>query len=186
MCITEEKIALIAAGNTSAFKELYELLFPSLAAFSYKLVQNKEEASDIVQEALIAYWNKRTEFQHLDNIKAFLYAIIKNAGLNYLRSKNVHARYIQRNKDHSDTLIKNLLIEEETVSIIHSALEYLPPKTKEIVLLSLEGNKNAEIAEQLRISVNTVKTLKRRAYQKLRVHLKKHLFVLMLLYLLLF
>ncbi len=186
MCITDEKIALIVDGNTAAFKELYDFLFPSLAAFSYRLVQDKEEASDIVQEALIAYWNRRAEFRKLDNIKAFLYTVIKHLGLNYLRSKKVHLKYIQRNENKSESYIKNLIIEEETLSIIASALENLPPKTKDIVLLSLEGVKNSEIAERCNISVNTVKTLKLRAYKKLRIHLRNHVFVWLLLYILLF
>ena len=101
MHVTDKKIRLIAKGSTETFKELYDNLFPSLASFSVQLVKDTDEASDIVQEALLVYWNKRNEFEKLDSVKAFLYAVVKNLGLNYLRSKKVHAKhrdYIKNNK----------------------------------------------------------------------------------------
>lgn len=181
MHVSEEKIKLIAKGSTEAFKELYDGLFPSLASFTINLVKDKDEASDIVQEALLVYWNKRNEFEKLDSVKAFLYAVIKNLGLNYLRSKKVHAKHLDSIKNNETFYFKNAIIEEETVSLIKTALKGLPLQTKNIVELSMQGAKNDDIAERLDISINTVKTLKLRAYRVLREKLKNHVFALLLL-----
>lgn len=181
MHFSDKKIGLISKGSTETFKELYDLLFPSLASFTLHLVKDTDEASDIVQEALLLYWNKRNDFEKLDSVKAFLYAVIKNMGLNYLRSKKVqtkHLEYIQRNETF---YFNNKIIEEEAISLIKDALNDLPPQTKSIVELSMQGAKNSDIAETLNISINTVKTLKLRAYRMLRDKLKDHVYVLILL-----
>ncbi len=177
----DKKIKLIAEGSTKTFKEFYDRLFPSLAFFSIQLVKDRDEASDIVQEAFLLYWNRRNEFENLEGVKVFLYTVIKNSGLNYLRSKKVHSRhlaYIENNESH---FFKNSIIEEETISIIKTALTYLPPQTKNIIELSMQGAKNMDIAETLGVSINTVKTLKLRAYKLLREKLKNHVYALFLL-----
>jgi len=181
MHCNDEKILLIAKGSTEAFKELYESLFPSLASFTIQLVKDTDEASDIVQEALLVYWNKRTEFEKLDSVKAFLYAVIKNSGLNYLRSKKIHQKHLAFIENNETYYFKNKIIEEETISLIQAALKDLPPQTKNIVELSMQGAKNIDIAERLNVSINTIKTLKLRAYKVLRENLKNHIYVLLLL-----
>lgn len=181
MHITDEKIRLIAKGSTESFKELYDNLFPLLASFTVQLVKDKDEASDLVQESLLVYWNKRNEFKKLDSVKAFLYTVIKNSGLNYLRSKKVHIKHFDYIKNNETYYFNNKIIEEETNSLIQDALKNLPPQTKTIVELSMQGSKNNDIAEALEISVNTVKTLKLRAYRTLRDKLKEQVYVLLLL-----
>ncbi len=59
-------------------------------------------------------------------------------------------------------------VEEETYRIVSEAINKLPDQMKAIMQLSLEGKKNAEIADRLNISTETVHTLKKIAYKKLR------------------
>ncbi|GAF05212.1 RNA polymerase sigma-70 factor [Saccharicrinis fermentans] len=177
----DKKIKLIAGGSTKAFKDFYDSFFPSLAFFSIQLVKDKDEASDIVQEAFLTYWNKRNEFENLDGVKAFMYTVIKNSGLNYLRSQKVHAKHLAYIEQNERNYFKNIIIEEETISMIKAALTDLPPQTKNIVELSMLGAKNVDIAETLGVSINTVKTLKLRAYKLLREKLKNHVYVLLIL-----
>ncbi len=86
--------------------------------------------------------------------------------------------------DHNDKRIRpeemeipdtfnDFLIEDETYRIIHEAVESLPAQESKVIQLALEGLKMQEIADQLKISVNTVKTLKSRAYKHLRKELRE-------------
>ena len=181
MHISEHTINKVAKGDVDAFKELYDSFFPSLASFSIQLIKDKEEAADIVQEALLVYWNKRKEFETSDGVKSFLYKIIKNKGLNYIRTNKIHSRHHEYIKSNEEFYFKDLVIEEETIRIVLDAINDLPPQTKNIIELSMKGHKVKEIAETLDISVNTVKSLKLRAFQKLRENLKDHYFLLFIL-----
>jgi RNA polymerase sigma factor (sigma-70 family) len=63
--------------------------------------------------------------------------------------------------------------ENEVYQLLYDAINSLPPNGKQVIELSMDGLKNKEIAKSLNISVNTVKTLKLRAYKFLREKLKK-------------
>ena len=70
---------------------------------------------------------------------------------------------------------------QETLRILHQAIDTLPPQTRKIILLGLNGKNNNEIAEALNISVNTVKSLKKSAYTSLRGQLKDPMLFLLFL-----
>jgi RNA polymerase sigma-70 factor (ECF subfamily) len=177
MQITDTHILNIREGNRTSFKLLYEAVFPPLILFSRRFVDEKDAAADLVQEALLAYWNRRKEFKTVIEVKAFLYGTLKNMCLNHLRTKKVHGRYVQKTMKEAERtseavdeplVINNAIIEEETFALLYRALSELPPREKEIMELSLQGKKNQAIADILSLSVNTIKTLKLRAYRRLR------------------
>jgi len=73
------------------------------------------------------------------------------------------------------------VIEEETFRLLLSEIRKLPEASQEIMILALNGLKNPEIAEELGISVNTVKTQKKIAYAKLKDKLGPHMGMMLLL-----
>lgn len=88
-------------------------------------------------------------------------------------------------KNHEDSLAHDILaeeessqfiIEEETFRLLHEEIQELPESAKNIMLLALNGLKNQEIADELDVSVNTVKTQKKIAYSKLKNKLKPSLY----------
>ena len=175
--LTDTHILSISEGNRTSFKLLYETVFTPLILFSRRFVDEKDAAADLVQEALLAYWNRRKEFITVIEVKAFLYGTLKNMCLNHLRTKKVHGRYVQQTMEEAEQtseaveeplVINNAIIEEETFTLLFRALSELPPREKEIIELSLQGKKNQAIADALSLSVNTIKTLKLRAYRRLR------------------
>ena len=62
----------------------------------------------------------------------------------------------------------NEAMREEAFRLLDKAIETLPAQTRRILRLTLSGNSVNEIATNLKITVNTVKTLKQRAYKTLR------------------
>ncbi len=177
MQLTDAHILSISRGDKESFRLLYETVFPSLILFSRRFTDLKAEAADLVQETLLAYWDKRIDFKSVDEAKAFLYGTLKNKCLNHLRSKRVHERYVQKTMGEADRtsgaveendVTNHSVIEEEAFAILHNALSELPPREKEVLELSIKGQRNQEIADSLGLSLNTIKTLKLRAYRKIR------------------
>ncbi len=158
------------------YKKLFDTFYPSLCIFSSKYTNNLESSKDLVQEVFIKIWNDKLLLNEDDNVKAYLYTMVRNKSLDFIKSKEV------RNKTSLDSEILNLITSqsyfekhvliEETSRLVNEAVNTLPYKCKRIINLSLKGHGNKQISEELSISLNTVKTQKRIAYQKLRPLLK--------------
>ena len=166
--------------NIKAFKQFFEGFYPSVCLFARKYLKDADLAEDIAQEAFIEFWKRKEKFTELKSIKGFIYTVTRNKCLNIIKLRDIQEN-ILKNKISSDDYFYELILEEETYHILHKVINSLAPQSCRIVWLSTEGNKNQEIASQLNISINTVKTLKKNAYKELRYQLKDHIFVLFLL-----
>lgn len=167
--------------NDDALKKFFVSFYPSLCLFIKKFIYQTDVVEDIAQEAFLVYWENQKQFDNINTLKGFLYNTARNKGLNYLKIKNLREDILGNGLDREE-LLYELVLEEETYRILHQAIEKLPPQGRNIIELSLKGYKNPEIAEELEVSINTVKTLKGNAYKSLRENLKKHVFVLFLLH----
>ena len=117
-------------------------------------------------------------------VKAFLYTAVRNKALNELEHSKVVFEYAQKViEKKKDSFFHDAVVEEETYRILAEAIDKLPDQMRAIMRLAMEGKKNAEIAEQLNVSVETVHTLKKIAYKKLRIYLKEYYYFLILFYL---
>lgn len=168
-------IQRIKRGEVNAFKEFYLDFYPSLCIFANKYLEDEAASLDIVQEAFVYYWKKKNDFQTIDSVKAYLFKYIKNRSLNYLRDKKTRDRAVLEKMD-SVLHYRDTLIETETYHLINKAISGLSPQGRRIIELSLDGLKNQDIADQLKISINTVKTIKLRAFKALRKELNDDLF----------
>ena len=156
------------------YKNCFDLYYPSLCLFASKIVLDYSIAEDLVQEVFIKLWEKFENFNNEYAIKSFLYTSVKNRCLNHIEHNKVikkHEDIIQQTSS-NDFEINNNIIEEETHRLIYNAINELPNQCKNVLLLSIHGLKNIEIAEELHISVNTVKTQKKLAYKQLKINLK--------------
>lgn len=166
--------------EVKAFKEFFESFYPSVCIFAQKYVRDAGLAEDIAQEAFVEYWKKKENFTDLKAEKGFIYTVTRNKCLNDLKHRDIQ-KSIFNDKILSDDYFYELIIEEETYSIVSHYVNNLAPQSRKIVWLSMEGIKNQEIADNLNISVNTVKTLKKNAYKELRNQLKDHVFIFFLI-----
>lgn len=154
----------------SAYKQLYHDFYKILVLFAMEIVEEEESAKDIVQELIISMWEKELHFDNLNALKSFLYNAVRNSCLNYLRHTKVEENYSQKvlkNVEPSFDLQKEIE-KMEIYRMVFEAVDKLPDKCKEVFELYLKGKKNAEIAEILQLSIETVKTQKKRAIKKLK------------------
>lgn len=148
--------------------------YPGLVMFAQHFINSQAEAEDIVQNAFIKLFESFNGEKNINAAKAFLYKTIRNECLNLIKHEAVKQKYshASENNINTETFFLEKIIEEETFSYLSNAIKQLPEQCQKVLTLSLNGLKNNEIAEDLQISINTVKSQKKRAYQKLREQLK--------------
>jgi len=161
-------------GSELAFKAIFDLFNKRLLYLATEIVRDAAAAEDIVQEAFLKLWDRGANFADLTAIKAFLYLSVKNACRNLYKHEKVVDKYISRQDDSIDEhTIMAKIIEAEVLDSLSNAIEKLPAGCRDVVYLGyFEGLSNQEVAKQLNISINTVKTQKMRALRSLRVLLK--------------
>ena len=174
-------VSLLKKGDRKAYKTIFDSYYKRLYAFALKYVEDSYTAEEIVEDVLLILWQKRHKMREVKNLKSYLYTMVRNASLDYLKEQKKFERYDMEKHD-SIELMEQFIIEEETHAILFQALDSLPSKCRKVFELScLEGIKYADIAEDLQISVNTVKSQRSRAIELLRIHLKNHPFLQILL-----
>lgn len=170
------------------FEELFRSNYPKLCFFALQFLGDEDTVKDIVQDVFINYWNKRESLSiDEDSISAFLYSAVKNACLNKLRRLKLEQGYLNRQEADpaEEAVALNLMIRSEVMLEINKIITTLPDGCQKIFRMGyLEGLKNPQIAEQLGVSVNTVKTQKKRGLQLLKLRLNPNYFSLLALVLL--
>lgn len=127
-----------------------------------------------MQDTFVYIWENRRNFNDEISTKVFLYRTVKNKCLNLTKHLVVKNTYADNQAlDHlEENLFYKNYIQEETIRLIYESIKSLPENCKNIIDLSLKGLKNEDIAETLKLSINTVKTHKKTAYKILRIKLK--------------
>jgi RNA polymerase sigma-70 factor (family 1) len=179
-------IIKLKKGDEKAFRILFDKFFPSLCLFAERFVVNRLISEDIVLEAFMKYWKKHADFDNINKIKSYLYLIVRNQCLNHCRDQKDNLKVEEFHKVESLQFYSDSVIEEEAYRIFYNAVENLPSQMKNVILYSLEGLKNREIAHSMGITENTVHSYKKEAYKRLKTALKDHYFLyeMLLLFLL--
>ncbi|MCD0487403.1 RNA polymerase sigma-70 factor [Pedobacter sp. MC2016-14] len=157
--------------------ELFNCHQANLQYFACKYLNDADSAKDIVQETFIIYWTHKDKL-HLkpESVKPFFYSSVRNACLNKLRRIRLESFFlsIQDNNPSEEPICLNSIMRSEVISELHSALLTLPKNYQEIFRMSyLEELKNAEIAQQMGLSINTIKTHKKQGLRLLRKLISK-------------
>ena len=163
------------------FKAFFEGNFSSIVMFADKYLNDMEAAADVAQECFIQLWRGDMTFETEDKVRGFLYTMARNLALNKLKHDSIVSQYVKRGMLESEEYLRDNVIEEEVYSIVYKAIDELAPQSKKVILLSLQELSNGEIAEQLGISINSVRTLKQNAYKKLKGLLRDYFYLLFLL-----
>ncbi|MEQ6118399.1 RNA polymerase sigma-70 factor [Reichenbachiella sp. MALMAid0571] len=160
------------AGHVAAFESIFHKLYARLCSFSLSYTRDNAATEEIVGDSFLIVWNKREQFKDINGLKSYLYTTVKNASLDYLK-KSGEAIPIDINTPDSTKNMEFRMIEEETHSMLYSALDSLPAKCRRVFELScLDGVKYQDIADEMQISLNTVKSQRARAIQLLKDHFK--------------
>jgi RNA polymerase sigma-70 factor (family 1) len=178
-------IALFNKGDSQALTYIFELHNRALCYFAERLTGDKGESEDIVADSFFKLWAKRTDFETLQSIKAFLYITTRNACFDFLkhrkRSKSSHQEILYLAPDNDDAILRTM-IETELLQRIYGEIDRLPKKCRDVFkLFHFEGLSTQQIADKLNISKQNVLNQKARAIQLLRIFLLQKKFLLFIL-----
>jgi len=166
---------LLMLGDSCAFAEIYNRYKRILHQHALNMLKNREEARDILQEMFTHLWVNREELSIKTNLSGYLYQSIRNRILNHIAHKQVESKYISSLHefiDKGEIITDHRVRERQLAEIIEKEIEALPVKMREVFRLRRISNlSHKEIAEQLSLSEQTVRTQVRNALRVLRVKL---------------
>ena len=180
--ITKRKIKF-NNGSEIYLDDFFNTNYLRFNSFAFNYLFDKNECEDIVQDVFITFWEQKKTFPNLISLKAYFYTSIRNMCLNRIKHDLVKRKYFQESVNKIDTTEYFLegILRKEANGIIYDEINKLPFMEKKVLLLSLKEYSNEEIATELKIKVNTVKTHKSRAYRVLRKRLGNIIFLLLTL-----
>lgn len=159
-------------GNKEAFRWVYDRMVRPLTYFVENIIHSPVDAEDIVANAFYKLFHARTNMRSFEHVKRWLYVIVRNESIDYLRlkTKQKESKY---DLAYLETGVEEQVETERVRTIllqdIHKEIERLPKQRKTILRLYFFEQKNtSEIAEILKLSPQTVLNHKTKALDALR------------------
>lgn len=165
------------------FDTLFIQHYERLVLFAESYVVASQLAEDIVQDVFLSLYS-RPDFENVEYTRSYLFSCVRNSCVDYLRELKVKDRHNLLLFDAAFyTADFDLLEEDALIGRVAEAIDRLPEQRREILKYSVyQGMSYTEIAEVTGLSVNTVKTHMKKAYQDLREQLYHLKYDLILLY----
>lgn len=172
----------INQGNKQSFELIFKTYYAPLTLFARSYIADQDECEEIVQDFFLKLWENRNRITITTSVKSYFFSSIRNRCLNYIKHQKIKQEYQSEimNSPFDEQQSVNYFMEIDLIDKINNGIEALPPRRKEIFLLSREhGLKYREIADRLGISIKTVETQMGQALKDLRENLKdfKHLLI---------
>jgi RNA polymerase sigma-70 factor, ECF subfamily len=170
----EDLMPLVETGDAEAFATLYDRHGRMAYSLAYRIMGEKQEAEDVVQEAFIKVWRSAGGYRvGRGSVRTWILSIVHNRGIDQIRSHARRGRIKEKveastpQSEPSEAFAetwKNTQQEQ-----VREALNTLPPEQLKILELAyFSGHTHVEIAQRLDLPLGTVKGRMRLGLQKLR------------------
>ncbi|MEX0772799.1 MAG: RNA polymerase sigma-70 factor [Balneolales bacterium] len=168
----------IKQGDQKAFEDIYTRYHKQLFFLAKKYLKDQDLAEDAVQDIFVKLWEKRRSLDASQSVKAFLFTMLKNHLLNMVRNrkKTILSGYekkeeIQAGRNQTD----DDMLYTEYENHVKSGLAELSEGRKAIFELKVyKGLSNEQVADQLLVSIHTVKSQFYHGSKHIRTYLKKN------------
>lgn len=164
--------------DVEAYRMLYQRFYKPLVLFALRFINEQMTAEDIVEDVIVGIWEKGISFENKTGFQSYLYNSVRNKCLNSIKRQNIEQRYAEavgseNNKAQASYQgTEDDFVFEQMYAQMFEVLDSLPARCREVILLYVQGKKNAEIAAELQLSLETVKTHRKRALKAMREKLK--------------
>lgn len=176
-----ELLRLFQNGDDAAYVEIYQRYHKKMYFQAMKMLKDREEVQDVIQEVFIKFLDKRESISLNTSLSSYLYVAVRNRILDIFSHVKVvekHQQSLQEFIDQGEYITDNLIREKELAKIIEKQIAALPTKMREVFLLSRNQEMTyLEIAKELDMAENTVRKHITKALKKLRPKLTDYLFI---------
>ena len=150
--------------TAAEFERMFKQLYMPLGMYALRILEDVDEAQDVVQEAFGAVWELVSTGAVIRSFKSYMYMSVRNIALMRLRNTRANVN-ISEVEDVTEEAIDTF----ERDARLWRAIDALPARCREIFLMSKrDGITYAEIADELGVSVKTVENQISEAYERLR------------------
>ncbi|MFO7939990.1 MAG: RNA polymerase sigma-70 factor [Bacteroidales bacterium] len=170
----------IRNGDMGAFEQVFRRYYEALCAFALVYVKDHDLVEEMVQDVFYQFWEKREKLKIETSLKSYLYSMVKNKCLQYIRREKIGQRVMTQVKADYE-LTENpdpasVYRMAEMNKTFQEALDELPARTRKVFELSrFEGKKYKEIAQLLSISIKTVEANMGKALKHFRLRMHDYL-----------
>jgi len=160
----DEGLFPLNMGEEAAFEHTFKAYHAPLRYYCEQLTGADDASEDIVSHLFLKLWQKQVVFESSEHTQAFLYRAAKNACLDYIRNERRAAEKkdilaLDPGETPEDYL--HAFIKTEVWAELYRAIESLPSQCCKVITMSyLEGLTNQEIADEMDLSLQTVKNYK--------------------------
>lgn len=168
----------IAKGDQRAFKLIYDHYYDNVYAYALHVIKSELLAEELVQECYLKLWVKGGEAAEINNLESYLITMVRNRALDMLRRLKLEKRVsgeskLQWKEEHNET--EEGIFLNEGRRILQKGVDQLPSQQKLVYQLCYQsGKKYEEVARELNLSPETVKSYMKLALKNLRDFITKN------------
>lgn len=171
-----ELVAFLKEGDQAAFTEIYNRYWSSMYAHVYKMLRDRDDTMDVLQELFSALWLKAADINPETKISGHLYLSARNRVFNLIQQHRVRNDFLgslAAFMTEVGTETMDVIDERAMAEAVEAEIARLPPKMRHVFELSRKHNLTyKEIAEHLNISEQTVRKQVQNALRILRPRLQ--------------
>lgn len=160
------------------FHIFFEQHYQRLCSYAFSFLKDEESCEDLVQDVFIKIWVNRQDLIGSDQLKFYIFSAVRNNCLTQLQKNKKYRIVEMTGEEEEDEIIIKLDPDEaaaEPAALIAKAMDRLPPKCREVFLLSRISNLSYfQIADTLGISIKTVENQMGKALKILRVFAREN------------
>ncbi|PKP52205.1 MAG: hypothetical protein CVT92_10045 [Bacteroidetes bacterium HGW-Bacteroidetes-1] len=171
-------LILFTLDEEKAFSQMFDHYYSALCVIARVYTNNQTIAEDIVQQVFIGFWEKKCHLRINSSLHAYLRTSVRNACINYLqKEKEIEKKQTNLpNESRADEVLDLLMAKEEQL-ILEKAIKELPLQCRRVFeLVYFEELQYKAAAEDMHISVNTVKSHLKSALRILKTNSRLKLY----------
>lgn len=147
----------LSQDDKKAMSYFYIRYASRIRGFAAQLLQNEDDACDMVQDVQLKLWEERHSLGDIVSLDAYIFRMTKNLVLNTLRRRQILTSYISSEQRTNSFISSDTDSTEELYSLIEKAIDKMPEPRRRIFCMSrFEHKKHAEIAALLNLSPRAV------------------------------
>lgn len=173
--IHRDLIELSKVGDSAAQHRLYSLYAKAMFNIAMRMMNNREEAEDMLQDAFVDAFTRLSGFRYESSFGSWLKRIVINKCLNELKRKKTDLQFFDDMSVFDEPQEKDSFVAGISAERVRKAMDQLPGGARMIFsLYLLEGYDHVEIAQILQVSESNSKSQYMRAKRKIKEILTNH------------